>query len=413
MSRPGNRFTTMKTTLVALAILLLLCSAMPGCKKDPLSFQPTNTVAKNFVHVENMQLLDSNSQPLTLKGVNLGSWLLWEAWVWGGGLNSESWINQTLAARTSDAYTNNFRETIYKNYITRADIQSIASLGLNSVRVPFNHKFFDEDGTDIIYSRFEIIDSLIQWCTEFHLYIIPDFHALPGGQNPLFISDPDDTKVWDSDADKAQAAKIWKAIATRYANNKIILGYDLVNEPSTSDDKGMVDLYMQLIQAIRSVDSNHLLIVEGNNYAQDFSIFNTILDNNQVFSFHFYPWLSASSSWPEKLKVYDDFARKVKVPMWCGEWGEMSIDDERNIKSLLSDPSRLFCGNAFWTWKKVGGSSSQPVCEIQVSDDWKHLVNDQNKTGSQSYEQIADGFLQSVLFSNNVPNADMRTMLSQ
>jgi hypothetical protein len=403
----------MKTPLIALTTLLLLCSAVPGCKKDPLSFTPTNPVAKNFVHVENAQLLDSNSQPLTLKGVNLGSWLLWEAWVWGGGLNSETWINQTIAAKTSDAYTQNFRETLYKNYITRADIQSIASLGLNSIRVPFNHRFFDDGGTVINYARFDILDSLIQWCTDYHVYIIPDFHALPGGQNPLFISDPDNIKVWDSDTDRAQAAKIWKAIAARYVNTKIILGYDLINEPSTSDDKGMVDLYVQLIQAIRSVDNNHLLIVEGNNYAQDFSIFNTILDNNQIFSFHFYPWLSSSSSWPDKLKVYDDFARKVKVPMWCGEWGEMSIGDERSIKSLLSDPGYAFCGNAFWTWKKVLVSSNLPANEIQASDDWVHLINNQNKTGSQSYEQIADGFLQSVLYNNTIPSPDARSMLAQ
>src|SRR6516162_10523705 len=101
MMRPCNRLIVMKTPLIALTTLLLLCSAVPGCKKDTLSFTPTNPVAKNFVHVENAQLLDSNSQPLTLKGVNLGSWLLWEAWVWGGGLNSETWINQTLAAKTS------------------------------------------------------------------------------------------------------------------------------------------------------------------------------------------------------------------------------------------------------------------------------------------------------------------------
>jgi hypothetical protein len=401
-----------KVSFLLISIAFFLCAAN-GSRKDPISFQPTNTVAKNFVHVENRQLLDSNSRPLILKGVNLGSWLLWEAWIWGGGLHSETWINKTIAAKTSDAHAKSFRETIYKNYITRADIQSIASLGLNSIRVPFNHRFFDDDGADINYSRFEIIDSLIQWCTEFHVYIILDFHALPGGQNPLFISDPDRTKVWDSDADKAQAAKIWIAIATRYANNKIILGYDLINEPSTSDDKGLVNLYVQLIRAIRSVDNNHLLIVEGNNYAKDFSIFNTVLDNNQIFSFHFYPWLTPASKWPGRLNAYDDFARKVKVPMWCGEWGEMSIDNERNIKKLMSDSSYTFCGNAFWTWKKVSISSHLPACEIPVSDDWRQLIKGRNKTGNQSYQQIADGFLQSVLFNNTVPNATERAMLAE
>ncbi len=408
-----SRFKSMKTSLLSLVLALVFLSVIPACKKEPVSFQPTNPVAKDYVHVENGHLLDSNAQPLTLRGINLGSWLLWEAWIWGGGLNGETWIRQTIAAKTSDNYATSFRESIYEKYITRADIQAIASLGLNSIRVPFHHSFFDDGGTDINVARFAIFDSLINWCEEFHVYIIPDFHALPGGQNPLFISDPDATQVWNSEADKIQAVKIWTAIATRYANKKIILGYDLINEPSATDANEMVNLYLQMIQSIRTVDNNHLLIVEGNNYAQDFSIFNTILDNNQIFSFHFYPWLLSKDSWPGKLKEYDAFARKVNVPMWCGEWGEMSLDDEKSIKSLLVDTTYKFCGNAFWTWKKVKESSNVPVNEIVVSDDWTHLINNQNKTGLQTYEQIADGFLAAILFGNTKPDAGMQGMLMQ
>ena len=101
-----------------------------SCKKDPVTFHPTNTVNPEFIHVANGKVVDTNGQPFTMKGVNLGGWLLWEAWEWGGGFNSETRMMNTIESRTSSSYAQSFRESIYNRYITRNDIAAISSMGL-------------------------------------------------------------------------------------------------------------------------------------------------------------------------------------------------------------------------------------------------------------------------------------------
>ena len=49
-------------------------------------------IPAGFVHQSGTQLLDGAGQPLKLKGVNLGGWLLWEGWMWG---QSFDYVGQT------------------------------------------------------------------------------------------------------------------------------------------------------------------------------------------------------------------------------------------------------------------------------------------------------------------------------
>lgn len=384
-------------------ILAAVASSLVSCKDKPVSFLPTNAIDSSYVHIGNGQLLDSTGTQLKLNGVSTGGWLLWEAWEWGGGLNSETWIMNTIESRTNAAYAQDFRERIYANFITRDDIIAIHELGFNAIRVPFNHAFLDNgiNGSTLSEAHFELIDRLLQWCEEFHVYVILDMHAAPGGQNPLFISDPDNIKLWGDAGNQEQMRNTWKAIAARYKKRKIVLGYDLLNEPVPTSNTEMANLYASVITSIRGEDSHHLFIVEGSNYAKDFSVFQTLIDNNQIFSFHFYPWLQTDAAQLQQLQSFSDFADQVHAPMWCGEWGEASPADLQQLKLKLDNSNYNFCGRSFWTWKKVKlNSGSYPLQEIHVSDQWIKMINNQVKTLPDSYESIADGFLDNVIFSN-------------
>ena len=58
--------------------------------------------------------------------------------------------------------------------------------------------------------------------------------------------------------------------------NLAIIGYDLINEPVTPDEQlvngqqDLRDLYGRLRDAIRLIDPNHILFIEGNYYANPF-----------------------------------------------------------------------------------------------------------------------------------------------
>lgn len=394
---------------------LLFVINFSSCKKDdPIDFNPTNIVDTTYVHIRHGKLRDTTGTELELKSVNLGGWLLWESWIWGGGFNSETWMMNTIESRTSSAFAQDFRESIYTNFITRDDIMAVHDLGFNSIRVPFNHAFFDNGSNDnaLDEAHFQIIDNLLDWCEEFNVYVILDMHAAPGGQNPLFISDPDNVKVWASEDNKQQMLRIWKAIAERYKDRRIVLGYDILNEPSPPDNMDMVNLYTTIIAGIREVDTHHLLILEGADFAKDFSIFNSLMDNNQIYSFHFYTWFMSEPDQNSQLQSFSDFGTHVNAPLWCGEWGEASPSDLQNIKLKLRDSQYNFCGDAYWTWKKVKvGSASYPLNEIHVSDQWTKMIKNEPKTSSETYEEIAQSFLDAVLISNTTQDGSVAAAL--
>lgn len=59
----------------------------------------------------------------------------------------------------------------------------------------------------------------------------------------------------------------WKKIATEFKDFKNIWGYDLMNEPKSIDISILKGNYQTAINAIREVDSEAYIVVEGKNYA--------------------------------------------------------------------------------------------------------------------------------------------------
>jgi endoglucanase len=69
--------------------------------------------------------------------------------------------------------------------------------------------------------------------------------------------------LWNDPANRDRLRAQWKQVAERYKAEPAIAGYDLVNEPivPASIDQWQ-DLASSLVREIRSVDANHLIVVE-------------------------------------------------------------------------------------------------------------------------------------------------------
>ena len=105
-----------------------------------------------MVHQEGTTLVGRDGQPLRLRGVNLGGWLLWEGWEYGKGwavTETEMRKRLTDLAGTDAALA--FERGMQANFITEADIQAIARLGFNSVRLPFNAKLLEDEEHPFVY----------------------------------------------------------------------------------------------------------------------------------------------------------------------------------------------------------------------------------------------------------------------
>lgn len=172
-------------------------------------------------------------------------------------------------------------------YASEEDIDYLAELGCNSIRMCLNWRLF-ENGRG-----FDLVDTYLSWCESRGIYLILDMHRVPpdnitGGRG-----------IWNSTEAQDSLCSIWVSIAARYAGNPGIAGYDLVNEPSTDDPGIWWDLAERIADSIRVVDPNHILFIETP--GGRCSGLRLIDDPNTVYSIHCYDPFTVShagASWP-------------------------------------------------------------------------------------------------------------------
>lgn len=332
-----------------------------------------------MIHQQGRQIVDGMGHPIELKGTNVEGWVFWNGWVWGGGVVPESTMLERLDDLVGPAETARFRQAVYDTYITEADIAAMADLGFNVVRVQFNHLVLEDDANPFVYkqSGWNLIDRLLAWCEKYHIYVVFVMNSAPGGQFRGFTADPDqDNILWRSQTNQDRTVALWRAIAERYKDRTIIAGYDLVGEPNPPSDRALVELYRRIIAAIREVDAQHMVILEGASFARDFSMFDGPISGNQAYSFHMYP----ISIWPrdprpQRLAGYKTVSQQHDVPMWCGEFGENKYDIVASGVKLMDDPQYEIRGWAYWTWKKASNSLDTPTLnQMQLTANARKLI---------------------------------------
>ncbi|RKY53295.1 MAG: glycoside hydrolase family 5 [Candidatus Neomarinimicrobiota bacterium] len=328
-----------------------------------------------YLHTQGKEIVDSNGNPVLLRGIGLGGWLVPEGYMLHiPGYGSPTSIRNRIVDLIGEEDTEQFYEIYRANYVNEGDIILIAEWGFNSIRLPFNYRLLSPEDQPGVFLKegFQVIDSLLIWCERNNLYLILDMHCAPGGQNPDNISDSDgEAKLWTIPANQTRTVEIWREIAERYADEEWIGGYDLLNEPvlpQEYDNSHLRSLYIQIRNAIREVDNNHIIFIEGNWYATDFFQLTPQFDVNMVYSFHKY-WSETNQS---SIQNYITLRNNYNVPLWLGESGENSNSWFFECKQLMEDNNIGWC---WWTHKKIETVTSPLSSPIyfayqQVLDYW-------------------------------------------
>lgn len=369
-----------------------------------------STAQTGFVHQQGQTLQNGVNQTIKLQGVNLGGWLSWEGWIWGGGFDSHTKMEKLIQKGTDSLYMLKFRDSVYNYFIQPKDLQKIKALGLNCVRIPINYRvLLNQSSGDTL--NFKQLDSVVTWCKAAGLYAILDLHAAPGGQNKYFSADPELIDLWSSEKNKLATLNLWRSIATHFQNDTTVAAYDLLNEPNIKESDSLVSFYKRLIREIRSVDTNHLLIIEGNEFARDFSFFPKHLDNNMMFSFHFYPWYQGVSKRQKTLLNYSRQSAYFQTPFWCGEWGEDERTELYRNRNFLMSDLYAFAGTAFWTWKNVKFRKRPVLNKIEASDDISLVMNGYKPKETSDQKAVFDEFLRKMNVDFVNPNPELIKML--
>ena len=362
------------------------------------------------------KIINSSSEEVLLKGVGLGGWMLQEGYMMNssGAADAqyefiEKLTNLIGADETAEFYTN-WR----KNFVTKQDVDTIAKLGYNSIRLPMHYNLFTlpieseavAGENTWLTTGFEMVDELLNWCEINEIYLILDLHAAPGGQGKdVAISDYDVSKpsLWESELNKSKTVALWGKLAERYKDKEWIGGYDLLNEVNWPLGTNVLrDLYVRITNEIRAVDSNHILFIEGNGFANDFSGLTPPWDSNMVYSPHKY-WTyndTASMQWVLDIREQNN------VPLWLGESGENSNAWFTEAINLFEDNN---IGWAWWPWKRI----ETITCPYSINSNSKYEAIIKYWKGEGPMPSVADavqGLRQltaDLLIDNNVYYKDV------
>ena len=356
---------------------------------------------QGFVHVEGGQIVDGNGEPILLRGFGLGGWLVPEGYMlhnlaWIDGFESPTEIEGHIEALIGEDLAEEFWTEYRNNYVAQADIDQISEWGFNHLRIPFHYKQFYSESDSEVPIGYAIIDTLITWCEQYNMYIILDMHCAPGAQNGGPISDSDGTaRLWLEEENKELTIQIWREIAEYYSDETLIAGYDLINEPVLPSGVSLEEfrqLYIDITNAIREVDTNHIVYIEGNWYGTDFSGLTPPWDENMSYSFHKY-WSETTLA---TIQSYISMSNQYSIPLWMGESGENSNSWYYEVFVELLEANNI--GWNFWTHKKVEKISS-PFSAV-VSPQYQTLINYWSGSVAEPSETYAQAAL--LTFTNSL-----------
>ncbi|MEO6906076.1 MAG: cellulase family glycosylhydrolase, partial [Ginsengibacter sp.] len=406
----------MKRTFSIIAILS--CFLM-------FSFLKTN--AQGFLKVNVKHLENDSNKNFILRGMGLGGWMLQEGYMFNlGFLGQQYRIKEKITELIGKKEADIFYDKWIENHTQKTDIDSMASWGFNSIRLPMHYDLFtlavkDEPvaGKNTWLPKgFKLVDDLLKWCKENKMYLILDLHAAPGGQgNDLPISDrnADELSLWQSKANQDKTVALWKKLASRYANEPFIGGYDILNETNwgfdnPEDKRGigeirnipLRDFFIRLTKAIREVDKKHIIFLEGNGFANNYRGMFPLWDDNLVISFHKY----GNFSTKQTIQNFLDFREKYNVPLWLGESGENSNTWFTNTIKLMEDNNIGWC---WWQLKKMGINNPLQIKQPENYNSFVDYCKGDSlvKPDSIMSQKILNALLDNIKIENNIYHKDV------
>jgi glucan 1,3-beta-glucosidase len=344
-------------------IALLLTLAAAATQAAPL---PKLTVRGE-------RLVDARGRAVTLKGTNLGNWLMLEMWMMGladpekGGYRDQHEFESILAQRFGDAERERLMDLFRASWMTERDWRHIRSFGMNVVRLPINYRLLEDDERPMRLrpDAWQWIDRAVDQAERHGLYTILDLHGVQGGQSVYdHTGHSGQNRLWTSPQDQERAAWLWRQIASRYRNRSAVVAYDAYNEPYGGTKEQQVALFRKLYPAIRAVDPDKLVFAHG--HYDDFTHYGDPRQNgwrNVGFQMHYYPGLFGNGNPTPLVQArhlqamagVEATQNRLDVPFLIGEFNV--VFDQAGGPAMMRRHFDLYTGYGWiptmWSYKAL------------------------------------------------------------
>lgn len=155
------------------------------------------------------------------------------------------------------------------------DFRWISGWGFNFVRIPACYTLWikDNDPLKLDEAGLTKVDQVVQLGQKYGIHVCLNFHRGPGYSVNPERKEP--FNLWKDESALAAFCLHWQAFARRYQNlPSTQLSFNLVNEPAREDPQVMTRadherVMRAAVTAIREIDPNRLVILDGLNWAND------------------------------------------------------------------------------------------------------------------------------------------------
>lgn len=251
-------------------------------------------------------------------------------------------VRTALYDRFGVTDTDDLFEYYQSEWLKESDLDNIANMGMNFVRVPMHWlNFMHTDGTWKA-DPFAELDWLAQECGERGIYILLDFHGAPGGVNPWAScgqAGPTPNGLWTDTNNQDMTVEMWRGLATHFKGNPVIAAYGLLNEPilgfpeSEALRTQKYDFYDRLYDEVRAIDPDHIVVIEE---FHDWSVAVPPWEygwENIIYEKHHYDMANAFS-WDAQNNLIEGALSDIAymqgqwdVPIYIGEYCWYFFDD--------------------------------------------------------------------------------------
>ncbi|KPL15974.1 MAG: glycosyl hydrolase family 5 [Bacteroides sp. SM23_62] len=329
----------------------------------------------------------------------------------GKGTNLAHWLSQSRQ-----------RGEERRLFIQEKDIEYIAELGFDHVRLPIDEEqMWDEQGNRH-KDAFEIMNNCIEWSIKNNLRVIIDLHILRSHHFNAEVK-----PLWTDPGEQEKFCDLWRDLSSDLRKYPVsMVAYELLNEAVADDAEDWNKLLDKCFAVVREMEPERLIVI-GSNRWQSVSTFDELKvpdDKHIILSYHFYePFLLTHyhASWtglrdysgpvhyPGIIITQEEFealpedqkdeakdwigkafnkqaitdmmekafrkAKELNLPLYCGEFGVLKGAPEEDRLNWYADMMEIFkennVGSANWNYKSGqfglvngDGSKNQDLIEI-------------------------------------------------
>lgn len=313
------------------------------------------------------------------------------------GINLGGWLSQSSLAKKH-----------LDTFITPKDIQRIAAMGVDHVRLPIDFELIEDEEGNIRESGYAYIQNAIDWCLDAGLNVVLDLHKTAGY---VFDDSEYSSGFFSSEKLQSRFVNLWNKLAGRFGKYYEHVAFELLNEIV---DEKCADKWNEIakraIRTIRTIAPKVWIIVGGTRSNSVISVkeLGRPYDNRIVYTFHCYEplifthqaayWVENMPSdyrvdYPETVKFYlsenyrlidrayaypiehladmtcgKDFfksfflealevAEQYDVPLYCGEYGVIDQASPEATLRWFQDIHAIFekygISRAVWSYKEM------------------------------------------------------------